>query len=512
MHHHQHSLPRPAPSSRLSRRTDHRALTLLALAPLLACADPVEGAGFDATDSDSDASATSESADSGRPPVDDDTTGGASTGDADSDATGTFGDASTGFDAEPPPEPEPEPPPEPEPTPCPPLLNPPQHCGDGEVEPGELCFQAPTIYGVAPGLSALGLADITADGQLDVITASQTQHRVAVLHGIGGGALAASDAALISPEDEDTLYAAGPVGLAVGDLFGLDPAADVITTNQYTNNWTVLLGTGGPPTPLEFATILDVEAKPRQAALARVDDDLRGDLVLASVTPTGGRIDLFNAELGWTTLEVPPAIAPDLVAVAELDGDTSARELVIANTAHRSLTVLGVDPEDGALWVRGTSSPLSAGPPVALTAVDLDGDGLDSVVIAHAFSHCDVEDPPDSCAPDRVSVYDDLLAGDDALDDEHQSYLAGHGVASITSGDINGDGVPDLIAGNEVSADLTLMLGDGAGGFTACEQRPHGHAPGALHVAVGDLNGDEIADIVTAHPIESTVQTRLAWP
>ncbi len=507
---HQHTFNAASLSSHTRRLL--LGLTLAPLATLLACSAAVES-GTDATDSDTDCPQCQ--------PAPDDLIAGGSTGD---DADGTT-DALTDTDApaepdpEPDPEPEPEPEPEPDPTPCLPLAAPALTCGDGEAQPGELCFKQPVQYPIAPGLSGMALADITADGQLDLATASQLEHRVGVLKSLEDGSLEPLAATLISPLKEPVLQAAGPTALVAGDLFGLDPAADIITVNSYSNNWSVLQGTGDEPDVLEFVEILKLDASPRGALLERIDDNVRGDLVLTSAGIESARVDLFIDEEPWRTLELPGELTPDLITAAELDGDPVTRELVIANTAHSALAVIHIDPGSHVPALLGTTSPLSAGPPIAITAVDLDGDGLDSVVIAHAYSHCDLGDPPESCVPDRISVYDQLVVnaqpgGDhgSTLDATHQSYLAGLGVSRVVTGDINGDGALDVVAGNIVSADLTILVGDGDGGFAACEQRAHGQQPGALQLAVGDLNDDEVADIVTAHAVESIVQVALSWP
>src|SRR5579885_3008418 len=60
-------------------------------------------------------------------------------------------------------------------------------------------------------------------------------------------------------------------------------------------------------------------------------------------------------------------------------------------------------------------------------------------------------------------------------------------------GDFNGDGKPDMAVANYNPATVTILLGDGTGGFTVAQQMPVG--PGPISVAVVDLNGDGKVDL-----------------
>ncbi len=67
----------------------------------------------------------------------------------------------------------------------------------------------------------------------------------------------------------------------------------------------------------------------------------------------------------------------------------------------------------------------------------------------------------------------------------------------VAVGDVNGDGIPDLVVVNYGSNSVGVLLGNGDGTFgAAASYWIGGDAPSA--VAIGDLNGDGIPDLVVA--------------
>src|SRR2546427_325773 len=79
------------------------------------------------------------------------------------------------------------------------------------------------------------------------------------------------------------------------------------------------------------------------------------------------------------------------------------------------------------------------------------------------------------------------------------SFAVGRGPFAVTVGDFNGDGKIDLVVANHVSHDITILLGDGNGGFKAAAGSPvaAGYFPAA--VVVSDFNGDGKADLAVAN-------------
>jgi len=72
---------------------------------------------------------------------------------------------------------------------------------------------------------------------------------------------------------------------------------------------------------------------------------------------------------------------------------------------------------------------------------------------------------------------------------------------------VNGDGKPHLVAANRVSNTVSVLLGNGAGGFGARTDLATGTYP--YVVAIGDLNADGKLDLSTANYVDGTVSVLL---
>jgi fibronectin type 3 domain-containing protein/glucose/arabinose dehydrogenase len=77
--------------------------------------------------------------------------------------------------------------------------------------------------------------------------------------------------------------------------------------------------------------------------------------------------------------------------------------------------------------------------------------------------------------------------------------LKPHGLAVA---DVNGDSLPDVITSNSHADNLSVLLGNGAGGFTMASEPATGHWPKA--VSAVDLNKDGKLDLVTADQEDAT--------
>jgi hypothetical protein len=109
-------------------------------------------------------------------------------------------------------------------------------------------------------------------------------------------------------------------------------------------------------------------------------------------------------------------------------------------------------------------------------------------------------------ANDNVSV---LLGNGDGTFQVAQNYPVGSYPSSVVVGDVNGDGVPDLVVTSgtwrddfiTASGTVRVLLGKGDGTFRAFPASHVSYVAGDFvsSVVVGDFNGDGWLDAVTAN-------------
>jgi hypothetical protein len=78
-------------------------------------------------------------------------------------------------------------------------------------------------------------------------------------------------------------------------------------------------------------------------------------------------------------------------------------------------------------------------------------------------------------------------------------YRVGRAPYPLALGDVTGDGKLDLVTPDVGSNTITVLKGEGGGRFAAAEGSPYGVAFRPYAVALGDLNGDRKPDIIAAH-------------
>jgi len=129
---------------------------------------------------------------------------------------------------------------------------------------------------------------------------------------------------------------------------------------------------------------------------------------------------------------------------------------------------------------------LDVGRGATLGAGDLDGDG-----------HADIVASADREDEDSYLV---VLRGDGTGDLVPATrFDAGPHPAEIVVADVDGDGHADVVAANHETRHLTLLTGDGTGGFSGrrtidVDVEPHVHVPVAR-----DLDGDGLVDLAVDH-------------
>jgi hypothetical protein len=339
---------------------------------------------------------------------------------------------------------------------------------------GDGTFKAAQFFPVGAGPRSVAVADLNHDGRLDLVTANAGSNDVSVLLGHGDGTF-----------EPERRFCVGvfPQSVAVADLNG-DKIPDLVTANASSNDVSVLLGCGDGTFKAEQRSLV-VGIFPDSVAVADLDDDGTLDLVTANllsadVSVLRGRGDgTFVAEQ-----HVAVGTGPR-VAVADLNDD-GILDLVTANETSNDVSVL--PGRDDGTFVGEPRITVGASPE-SVAVADLDGDKIPDLVTANKNSY-------------DVSV---LRGRGDGTFAAQQRFGVGAGPQSVAVADLNGDGTLDLVTMNEFDNMVSVLLRRGDGTFAAAQRfavgnvRQNAVEGGPQAVAVADLDGDKIPDLVTVN-------------
>jgi len=351
-------------------------------------------------------------------------------------------------------------------------------------------FAAPRPF--AAGTSPMGIAaeDISGDGIVDIIAANSSSPGPALSVLIGGGAGGVGDGTFAPPVGY--FGSSGALGVALGDLTG-DGKSDILAPSALDSSVALLPGNGDGTFQAPDTLLAGGESP--GAAVADVNGDGLSDGIVAA--PYRNRVTILSASptgdgtLIERSLYEGTRFTMGLVA-ADFDED-GILDLASADERVSELTVLiggGMD----SVW-DGTFAPAVSVPagdhPTSIACADFDEDDILDLVITNRFDN-------------TVGVHFGNGSGGvgDGTFQPHVPYAAGNEPRHVAVTDLNADDIYDLLVASYFSDDVAIYLGNGAGGvgdgtFNALGTVAPGN--GCQYVDVADFNEDGILDMAVAN-------------
>ncbi len=297
---------------------------------------------------------------------------------------------------------------------------------------GDGTFSAAHVT-VGGTLSGIAAGDFNKDGSLDLAVSDSAGNKVDTLLNNGSGGFTELGTGV------STGSGSNPSGIVAAD-FNQDGNIDVATSNAGTNTATVLLGNGAGSFTLQAAQATGTDP------IALVTSDINSD--------------------GY----------PDLVAFDELSGSTGAVAVLLGN-GNGTLQVAQISTQ---AFLPGTQA----------TVADFNRDGKPDIALTqqgNQYASVMLNNTLPTQYPDGRSfaTYNPLSTG------------MGNFADSVAVGDFNRDGLLDIAVSYLQDNDVQVLFGNGGGGFAAGATYSVGSQP--FWIASGDLNGDGYPDLVTTN-------------
>ncbi|HEX5233846.1 MAG TPA: FG-GAP-like repeat-containing protein [Silvibacterium sp.] len=268
-----------------------------------------------------------------------------------------------------------------------------------------------------------------------------------------------------------------PITAAWGD-FNKDGYGDIAVSTP--TGFNILFGSStGKFTGSKFTSFqTPIASLGAGSSIAPVDFDKDGNLDLAVSANNG--VDLFWGAGNGTFLTVS-SYASDGGALIAADVNGDGKPDLITSSFYRTSVLYNLGHR-GFRGAPNTHSPNANG----IVAGDFNRDGKLDVAVVNT---------PTCAAPCNGNVT--VLPGEGVYFNGGPSYTIGMHGSAIAAGDLNGDGILDLVVTNATAgddADVGILLGTATGGFSSARNLKLGSLSNDAFLA--DVNGDGKLDLI----------------
>ena len=324
----------------------------------------------------------------------------------------------------------------------------------------------------------VAVADLDNDGHMDIVVGNSGSDDVRVFFGAGDVSFPHQ---MTYPIESGSLS----YGIVIHD-FNNDGRLDIGVANYGKNSVTILLALVDRTffNPVVFAT--GDNSQPSYLAVADFNNDSRPDIVTASSGIDGPSV--FLGSIGEDFL-IAPAYSigskPQLlsIAVGDFDNDTRLDVVVADNATNNIIVVFG---SGYGAFIRHTAySTGNNSGPCSVAVGDFNKDGRLDIVVANS-------------GDGSIAIF---LANGTGTFLNRTVYSTGSRSQpySVAVLDIDNDGQLDIAVANYGANSVGIFLGHGNGSFSNQMAFDTGFGSHPFALAVGDVNNDNLTDVVAAN-------------
>lgn len=352
-------------------------------------------------------------------------------------------------------------------------------------------------YGTETTISNdVALGDLNGDGILDMVTVGTNGPGGVFTVRLGDGTGSFGQAVSYSTSTS------APTSIALGDMNG-DGVLDLVmgATDGGTTSVLVSFGSGNGTFGSVTTYALTGGSNPA-VTLGDINGDGNLDVIHANGSSSvnvllGSASGSLTAGSAFNT----GANAVYELTLADMNNDGILDLITTGDGGGRNLGYVRVSLGTGSgTFTAGVSYSTTSNANYAVSTGDLNGDGILDIVIAGN----------NGVGAGTSSV---LLGAGGGTYGTAVTYATETSTSNdVMLGDLNGDGVLDLITGGTSGADgyTTVRLGTGTGTFGAATSYLANTAS-TQGLAGGDINGDGVFDIITAGQSDGTSGSAIAW-
>ena len=324
---------------------------------------------------------------------------------------------------------------------------------------------------------SLAIGDVNGDGHADVVLGmmASAPHGLATFPGNGNGTFAAPVV---------TTFSYFSYGLALADV-NRDGKLDALAPESYYGAIVHELRGRGDGTFVEHTPQWNVAYWPIGMAAADLNGDGRDDFAAGGAPPTGmvgtpyTTVQLSTGDSLFTGTTYYMGGASRALRFADIDGDGRLDLVALNQNSHLAGVRYGTG--GGAFG----ALQLLQGPEYGVASADVNHDGRLDVVF-------------ETGVLPQVAT---RVFGD------HNAYACGSAAIAVATGDLDGDGIPDVAVANREPGTVSVMLGRPGLRLAAPTALAMGAAP--WDVKLADLNADGHLDLVTASHNANALEVRL---
>ncbi|MBP9850264.1 MAG: VCBS repeat-containing protein [Candidatus Peribacteraceae bacterium] len=264
--------------------------------------------------------------------------------------------------------------------------------------------------------------------------------------------------------------------ITVADFNG-DGVPDLASTNE-SSSFHVWIGKGNGTFNPKVSYVTG-GANTSVVASGDLNGDSKPDIVVGTQAPESLQVFMNNGDGTFGSGVAYPTDLPSAIAIGDHNGDGKP-DLAVTNYNAGKLSIF-VNGGNGQFTFE--VARISGNQPTSVVSGDFNGDQKLDYAVTSNFSRITIVIPHDALYDNAVSV--------------HTLPVQNWFPAFVAAADLNNDQKLDLVVSDHHNSTISVFFGKGDGTFLPRTSYLTGDSP--IFVSIGDVDGDGIADIVTAN-------------